>query len=337
MRFSSLLFLFIFLCACTTPESDFTNNFVRPIYDTRVNVEPINREERIRFTQIENERFRILVTPLREFMNKALDERSTFVGEIEREFPRCKIQRYCQSEVSVGGIKKFERYNELTAKVHRFDYQIVDIERKIRDLERAHDIQLRLIYNRYLVRQILDLSKQEAVFDTVIVHSLENYPVRLSLSKQILALVMNLPGIQSTDFDFSIYGKPIDEAAILLTLDVWRGPTMGEKPSRFLTTLLVNAQELDTQAYEDNFSRAWTDIFTEPRFDRLKKEVFCNLYGIASYSLAAKMVLLKKSVCTERRASMRVPRNKFEYNFTPTDWVLPLTFYEVKSPKDDSN
>jgi hypothetical protein len=98
---------------------------------------------------------------------------------------------------------------------------------------------------------------------------------------------------------------------------------------------LINAQELDVQAYEDNFARTWTKIFTEPKFDNLKKEVFCNLYGIASYSLAAKMVLLKKSVCTERRAAMRVPRNKFDYNFSPTDWVLPLTFYEVKSPNSN--
>lgn len=331
ISFSSVL-LTLFTYSCTTPESDFTTNFQRPIYETRVNTEPLSREERIRFTQIENERFRNLVNPVREFMNKLLAERSAFVTEIERDFPKCKNQRYCQSQVSVGSVQDFERYNALVSKVHRYDYQIVDLESKIKELERTHDIRLRNYYNRYLVREILRLFRSDGPFHNVMVHSLETYPSRVALSRSLLRLVQDLPGVQSTDYDFTQYGKEIDEAAVVLTLDVWRAPLASQPSTRFLTTLLINAQSLDDQFYEKPFLDEWTKIFLEPNFENLKKSVFCHIYGIASPSLAVKMFRWKRTFCAEKRAELRTAHDKFDYNFMPSAWVLPLTFAQVKSP-----
>jgi hypothetical protein len=328
-----LLPLLLFLAACTTPDNDRATNYGRLLFDTRVNIEPVDRLERTRLLQLERHRFKLAITPLRARLKATQDERAAYFSQIEAEFPECSRQRHCVPTFSKGKVRAFERYNELVTSLRKYDYLILDLEARIEDVERNHDVNERRIYNRYLVHEMLAVAEFKPLFQRLMVHSLEAFPAQEVISRRLLDYAdRDIYANQIGDYAFRMMGKPVDEAAILLALDVEpiRTDARAAEERRFLATFLVNTHQRDPQFYEKPFLREWSRLFSEPGRRALRESAFCGLYSIAGSTLAAKMQPSKIGACRLARQRMQaLSAEKFYDRFPGEEWLAPISFVQI--------
>jgi hypothetical protein len=327
-----VLVLALLLAACTTTDNDRSTNFGRLVFDTRVNVEPVDRLERTRLLQLENHRYKLAITPLRARLKATREERAKFYAQIEQEFPECSRQRHCLATISKGQVHRFERYNELTNALRRYDFLIFDLETKIDDVEHDHDVNERRIYNRYLVHEMLAVKEFEPLFQRVMVHSLEAFPNREAISRRLLDFVdRDVYANQIGDYDFRMMGQPVNEGALVLVLDVLPVRTEARADQeRFLAAFLVNTHQRDPQFYEQPFLREWTRMFSELSRTTLKREAFCGLYSIAGPTLTVKMQPSKYGACKETRERVQSLRSERFYDrFPGYEWLRPISFVQI--------
>lgn len=323
----------LLLAACTTPDNDRSTNFGRLVFDTRVNVEPVDRNERTRLLQLERHRYKLAIEPLRARFAVTQAERAAYFASIEKEFPECAKQRHCSGALSKGPVNRFERYNELVTSLRRYDYLLFDLETHIDDVERNHDVSERRIYNRYLVYEMLAVKEFRPLFQRLMVHSLESFPARDVISRRLLEFTdRDLYANQIGDFDFRMLGRPVDEGAVLLTLDVEpvRTAAPANQERRFLATFLINTHQRDPQFYEKPFLREWTRLFSEPGRKGLREEAFCGLYSVAGSTLVAKMQPSKFGMCKAVRArAQSLDSQKFYDRFSGEAWLTPISFVQI--------
>lgn len=327
------LLLLLVLAACTTAENDRSTNFGRAVFDTTVNIQPVDRNERTRLLQLERHRYKNAIVPLRLRLKAAQEERAAHYAKIEQAFPECSRQRHCIGTISRGQVARFELYNDLVNSLRRYDFVILGLETSIDDVERDHDVNERRIYNRYLVHEMLGVAEFKPLFQQVLVHSLEAFPAQEVISKRLLQYTdRDLYANQIGDYAFRMMGHPVDEGAILLVLDVVpvRTEAAADQERRFFASFLINTWQRDPQFYEKPFLSRWTRLFSEPSRKSLRNDAFCGLYSIAGPTLAAKMQASKLGACRQQRLRMQgKDSEKFYDRFPGEEWLVPIAFMQV--------
>lgn len=309
--------------SCTTVENDPTTNSPAALYRTRVDFHPPTREERD--NQIAFEK-KVLEKKLAEIEAKREDleaQREAVYQDVATEFPECDQQKHCLSRLSKGNIQRFERYREARAPLSKIDADLGELNDQEKLWKYRHDLRVRAVYNRYLVRLILDTPKVEPRLKSVEVHSLEAFANREQLSRRLLTLTN--PDMVPTlvgDLDFRMFQKAVDEAASLLTIRV-----IDEMGEQFLLTLLVNTHQLDPHAYESGFLKAWARRFIDQ--ETLKAETFCGLYSVASATLEPKLGPGKARPCGLYRNRAQALTTKYEDRNRPEAWMLPLVYKKI--------
>jgi hypothetical protein len=308
-------------CACTTVENDPTTNSAVALYQTRVDFMPPSRSERI--AQIAHED-RVLAdkeASLQAKMDTLHKEREALFESLSAKFPECRSQKHCLSFLTKGDAKQFEDFREARTVLGKVDAEIGEAESTLALWRRRRDLRVRSIYNRYLVKEVLGAAKLDERIDYILVHSAEAFPDRQSISRRLVALSgPNVVPMLVGDLDFRMMNKPVDEAAVLLTLDVRL-----KAGGRYLSTLLVNTHQLDPQHYERGFQQAWARKFAQA--DLLRQETYCGLYSIASPMLVGKLGPAKAKPCQDMREAIQaLDANRFREANSPDNWMIPVSF-----------
>jgi hypothetical protein len=326
---SLLLFLVAgFSSACTTIENDPTTASPRPLFSTRVDFEPPNQEKRDQFLEVDR---RITQAKLAEIQTRidGLDaERARLFAEIRQDFPECENQGHCISDLAKGSIKRFERYREIHKLIGGVDLQLAEVQNEFDRWKRRGELRERAIYNRYLVAEMLKTKGFHPNIENILVHSLEAFPNRESLSRRLIQLIdpWLVPAIVG-DLNFQMMGKPIDEAAVIATFDVLLFRRDNLPAERFLITFLVNSYQLDPQFYEKEFLKLWSKRLAEPGQKRLSEEVFCGLFSIASETLLPRLDAAKGKTCrAERMAQRDLQATKYLERIKTESWLLPIHY-----------
>lgn len=322
--------LAVLLVGCTTIDNDRSTNNWLSLYQTQIDFQPPNREERINRIGAEEEIFKRESAPLVLKIEELEAKRAVLFQEVESEFPKCKKQKHCISQMVQQDVKKFERYNEITIGLREIDRKIIDAEADLAALKFRKDQRVRAVYNRYLVHEFLRLPTQNRSILEVRAHSLEVFRSKRSLAYRLLrfaddSYVPNMVG----DFDFQMLGHPIDEASVLATFDITVRDLrdLGKKPSRFLVSFLVNTHQLDPQAYEKTFFTEWGNLLVEEERESLRKTVFCAPYSIASPVLAPKLNPAKFKPCAEARVRMQSKKGAAWELLDSRNWMLPIAYF----------
>jgi len=309
--------------ACTTVESDPTTNSAAVLYRTRVDFMPPTRAERISQIAYEDRALALKEAELDAKVDTLNKEREALFEELSAKFPECRSQKHCLSFLTKGSTRKFEQFREERAVLGKVDSELAEAESTRELWRRRREIRVRAIYNRYLVREVLGAAKWDDRIDEIMVHSAEVFPDRRGLSRRLVSLAgPDIVPMLVGDLDFRMMGKPVDEAAVILTLDV---RLKAEKGSRYLVTLLVNTHQLDPQFYEQGFEQAWARKFAQPEL--LRKEIFCGIYSIASPLLLAKLGSAKAKPCEDMRESMQAKHaERYEEANHSESWMLPVSY-----------
>jgi hypothetical protein len=328
-----LLVPFVMLASCSSALVDRTEQSLPKAVHTRVMFEPLDRNQAQAYLLSEKQSFKTHTDPMterREALARGRDER---FAEIRREFPECERQRHCLQHISTGDVKKFERYNDLTKELNRYDSEIIEIDTALRDWQSRLDLRSRAILNRFIVHEVLQMPTVEPHLQGLLVYSLETFETRRQVSLDLMRygpddLEPELLG----DYDFRMLGRPVDEAAVLATFDVYLTTPRNnfDQPTRYVITMLVNTHQMDLRFYDKDFLRSWAAKFVEAYQPELKKEAFCGMYAIAGQTLASRMGHLLAHRCADVRTEMRnSDASKFPDRFPPDRWMLPLGYYPM--------
>jgi hypothetical protein len=325
MKFLLLLLLFV---SCTTVENDPTTASPRPFFSTRVDFEPPTREKRDQYIEIEKRTTDHKLALIQSRMDGLEAERGKLFSELESEFPECKNQSHCISELSKGSVRKFERYREINRIIGGIDVQLAELQNEFDLWKRRGELRERAIYNRYLVTQLLKVKGYHPNIENIIVHSLEAFPNRRELSQRLIQLTdPDLVPAVVGDLDFRMMGKPIDEAAILATFDVLLFSQGERKQERYLITFLINSFQLDPQFYEKEFLKGWSNRLSERDQSLLSREVYCGLFSISSDTLLPRLDSAKTKLCRSARDFHRTQKASNYLDRTKTEsWLLPIHY-----------
>lgn len=307
--------------ACTTVENDPTTNSNAAVYQTRVDFMPPSRSERI--SQIAHED-RVLAdkeSVLEAKLETLQKEREALFENLAMKFPECRSQKHCLSFLTKGDTKRFEDFREARTALGKVDADIGETESTLALWRRRRDLRVRSIYNRYLVKEVVGAASMDNRLDSIFVHSAEAYPNRQSLSRRLISLAgPDVVPMLVGDLDFRMMNKPVDEAAILLTIDVRL-----KSGFRYLSTLLVNTHQLDPQFYEQGFQRAWAKRLAEP--EALRRETYCGIYSIANPILLAKLGPSKAKPCQDMRETIQaLDAVHYREANSPDNWMLPVSY-----------
>ncbi|MGZ3721148.1 MAG: hypothetical protein ACXWR1_22545, partial [Bdellovibrionota bacterium] len=257
-------------------------------------------------------------------------------AEIAREFPECGRQRHCLGHISKGDIQKFERFNDLTKEINKYDVELVEIDTALRDWQARLDIRSRAILNRFLVHEVLQLPSIEPHFRGVQIYSTESFESRRQVSLNLMRYGSSDSQPQLLgDYDFRMLGRPVDEGAVIATFDVYLMPPANDfdQPTRYVVTMLINTHQMDLRFYDKDFLRTWANKMVEPYQEQLKHASYCGVYSIAGETLAGRLNLLKPRRCAEQRMMMRnTDAAKFPDRFPPDQWMLPIAYYPMGRP-----
>ncbi|RZA00670.1 MAG: hypothetical protein EOP11_18050 [Proteobacteria bacterium] len=318
-----------FLTGCTTIDTDPSVLYTAPLYRTQIDFQPLKRETLVTQTQYEAQDYERRKAPLEDELGGVAARRKELYDRVEGDFADCRHQRHCLDKLSRGNEARFERYNKIVQGVHDLDRRAGELDNQLKLLARRFDLRERALYNRFLVNEILLTKWEHPRIQEILVHSLEAYPTRRELSHRLARL--SDPDIVPTlygDLNFSMMGKPVDEAAVLATFDVRVAPTKERSdPVRYLITFLVNTHQRDPLAYSKGFLRAWAFRLGEPGLRTLKEGVFCGIYSIAGLTLVDKLSSSKVKPCTPVRFKNQglSAANVLERN-DPEAWFLPVAF-----------
>jgi hypothetical protein len=332
MQIAKALFLVscLALSSCTTIENDPSTTYTSNLYRTRIDFQPISREELVTRTQFEKQVYEKRVAEIENKMGGLKAQREQLYSEIEGQFADCRRQRHCIGNVATGNISRFERYNQVVQSMHDLDRQLGAYDGELKQLTFRFDLRERALYNRFLVNEMV-LAKFEAprLHDTL-VHSLEAYPTRRDISERLTR--MSDPDIVPTlygDLNFTMLGKPVDEAAVIATFDIRVHPNPEDKndPTRYFVTFLVNTHQRDPVAYSRGFLRGWARQLGEPGLRTLKEGVFCGLYSIAGPTLVDRLSQGKVKPCTPSRLREQgKDAERLGDRFQAENWILPIAF-----------
>lgn len=332
-RFTLGLAATLLLTGCATAGNDRTTLSLPNAVHTRVTFEPLDREQAQRYLLAEKQFYKIHTDPMIERRDALARGREERFHEIRREFPECDRQRHCLQHVSQGDVKKFERYNDLTKELNRYDSEILEIDSALRDWQNRLDLRTRAILNRFVVHEVLQIPTVEPRLQSMLVYSLESFETRRQVSLDLMRygsedLEPELLG----DFDFRMLGRPVDEAAVIATFDVYLATPRNdsEQPTRYVVTMLVNTHQLDLHFYDKDFLKSWAAKFVEPYQLTLKQAAYCGMYSIAGNTLASRIGGLRPRRCAESRAEMRnSDSEKFLDRFPPDKWMVPLGYFPM--------
>jgi hypothetical protein len=314
------------LSACTTIDNDLSTGLA-PVYRTRVDFDPPSREERIRQVQFEKKVLARKEAELEPRIESLRAEREELYASLAARFPECRSQRHCLSRsLTQGSIAKFEEFRGARKKLGELDAALATAEDELALWRRREGLRERAIYNRYLVREFLAVPKADPRILKVMVHSLEAFRDRRSLSLRLIELAdpTLVPALVG-ELDFSLLGKPVDEAAVIATLQV--AVAAGNEVENYLLTLLVNTHQTDPQAYEEAFLRAWASYLGEPNQVALRELTFCGIPSIASPLLLGRLNLAKTKNCGPKRDRRQLKSGvpSVEVN-SPTNWLIPVSY-----------
>jgi hypothetical protein len=320
-----LLFALV-LASCTTVENDSSTNSLAPLYRTRVDFMPPSRAEREQQLAYEKEVASRKGQELEDRIDRLSAEREKLYAEIAAKFPECRHQAHCLSDLTRGSAKRFEEYRDARLPLAQLDSEIAEAKARKEKWEGRYALRERAIYNRYLSREMLGVSKVDSRIKEILVHSLEVYPDRYSLSRRILEF--GAPQVEPTylgDLNFQMLGQPVDEAAVLAT---YRVTTRGSGKERsYLVTFLVNTHQLDPQAYERGFLEYWAKRLGEPGQPSLRNDIYCGVYAIASPLLLAKIGPAKAKPCASARDKLQaLDSHRYLDANRPDAWFLPIAY-----------
>jgi hypothetical protein len=335
MRISVVLMLGLFAAGCSTTETDNNTYHIPTAVHTRITFEPLDRDQAQHYLQAERQNYKVYTDPMFERkagLERGRDER---YEELRAEFPECTRQRHCMQHVSMGDVKKFERYNDITKEINAYDVQLVELDTALRDWKARLELRTRAILNRFLVHEVMQLPTYEKHFQGILPYSLEHFESRRQLSLDLLRYAPNGERLEPQflgDYDFRMLGRPVDEAAVVATFEVYLAPPLNEldQPTRYVVSMLINTHQLDLRFYDKDFLRAWSDKFIEPFQKELKLEAYCGVYSIAGNTLAPRLDLSRVKDCAPYRAEMRsLDATRFPDRFSPDRWLVPLAYYPM--------
>ena len=329
------------LYSCASVDTDRTTLSMPTLIHTRVTFEPLDRNQAQRYLESERHSYKVHTAPMverKEGLERGREERFT---EIRGEFPECDRQRHCMAHVSMGDVKRFERFSDLTKEINKYDTELVEIDTALRDWQSRLDLRSRAIINRFVVHEVLQLPTVERRFQGVQVYSLESFETRKQAAVNLMRYAPKevQPELLG-DFDFRMLGRPIDEAAVIATFDVYLMPPLNDfaQPTRYVVTMLVNTHQLDLRFYDKDFLRPWAAKFVEPYQTELKQQAYCGVYSVAGETLAPRLDILRPRHCAEQRALMRsLDAARFPDRFAPDQWMLPLAYYPMGRPAMNNN
>ncbi len=331
----SALLCFVWLAACSSSaiEQGQANNSLTLAYNTKVNAEPISQSERIRLLDLEAYRHRTAFEPLEKKRIALQAEHDRQFAIIEKEFPACHHQNYCDSDLFHGSFEKVTRYNELVSILRRSDFALFEVEKQIKEENYRHDLVSRNIYNRYLVHEILEIPQKYPFFNRFMVQSFEVFAHKKEFTNRILQFAGKVQPKIRSDLIFSTFGQEIDDGSVLLTLDIIPFfPGHDITPPHYLLTVLINTHQLDPQLYEKNFLKDWASSLWTADRSELKKEAYCGFYAIAADSIMNQFSIAQKNACSDLRdllhGNSRVP---FAEHMSTHEWLLPLAYLELES------
>lgn len=340
MRFTSAWRPFILLgilSGCTTVETDRSTLALPSAIRTHVTFEPLDRAQANHYISLENHIYKKNADPIREEIAALQGGRKERYDEISREFPECGRQRHCQSQLSRGGVKRFERFNDLSKEILEYDKKLVELEASLGEWGRRRELRTRAILNRFVVHEVLQIPKTETKFQGLLVYSLESFDTRKQMSYHLMRYGGDeqlVPAVVG-DLDFRMFGMPIDEAAVIATFEVYLMPRYNEPraPTRYIVTMLVNTHQLDLRVYDKDFMREWGNKLAEPFQEALREQVFCGMYSIASQTLLPRLPRGRADRCAEARMRVQPKEGQsFGNRFPPDSWMLPLSYYPMASP-----
>lgn len=322
------LFLLLVLSSCASVDRNVSasaHNFLR----TRIDFSPLDRAQREQLFAVEKKTLDAKLAELRLELEAAKAARQKKYEQIKGEFADCQNQKHCLSNLARGNVQQFERYNALTKSLHEDEIRIVGVESNILDWQKRYDLRTRAIQNRYLVHELLDISREHPEFQSVSVHSLESFETRKELSRRLIRFSdVDIPLMTWGDLDFQMLKRPVDEAAVVAAFEV--AVKAENSIDRYLVTFLVNSYQTDTLAYDKGFFRAWATVLGERGQAKLQDKVFCSIYSIASETLAPRLGSLKGSSCAaERTRVQKLSVENFSDRFAPEDWLLPVSFFRI--------
>ncbi len=316
------------LVACTTIENDPTTASPRPLFSTRVDFEPPTQEKRDQYLEVDRRNTQARLAEAQAKIDGLDAERARLLAEIRQDFPECENQAHCISDLAKGSVKRFERYREINKLIGGIDLKLAEAQIDYDRWKRRGELRERAIYNRYLVTEMLKTKGFHPNIENIIVHSLEAFPNRESLSRRLIQLIdpFLAPAILG-DLDFQMMGKPIDEAAVIATFDVQLFRQDRIPAERFLITFLINSYQLDPQFYEKEFLKIWSKRLAERGQKSLSEEVFCGLFSIASDTLVPRLDSAKAKTCRAERQAQRGQGTDTYLERMKTDlWLLPIHY-----------
>lgn len=331
---AGLLFL-----GCSSVGTDREAMVMPAALRTHITFEPLNREKANRYIEMERHVHKQNTESLREELAGLQAGRKERYEEISREFPECRRQRHCQSQLSRGSVKRFERFNDLAKELLEYDKRIVVLEASLNDWDRRLELRTRAILNRFVVHEVLQIPANVNSFQGIMAYSLESFDTRKQMSQHLLRYAGNNNLVASVvgDLDFRMFGLPVDEAAVIATFEVYLLPIYREReaPTRYVVTMLVNTHQLDLRFYDKDFMRSWGAKLAEPFQEALRREVFCAMYSISGKTLLPRLATGLAERCEPARLRLQ-PKdgNSFENRFPPDSWMLPLAYFPIKGGKD---
>ncbi len=302
---------------------------------TRVTFAPLTREQAKRYLEAERHTFKVNTDPMLNRKTGLVAGRETRWREISKEFPDCDRQMHCLSQISRGSVQQFERFNELAKEIYAYDKEIAEIDIAVEDWQSRLDLRSRAILNRFVVHEVLQLPTVERRFQGVLVYSLESFETKRQLATRLFQSTgQNLEPRVIGDFDFRMLGRPLDEAAVIASFEVYLMPPLNDfsQPTRYVVTMLVNAQQLDLRYYDKDFLRPWAAKLSEAFQASLKEEAPCGVYAIASETFAPRISLMRPKKCVQLRNELRGngDPDQFKNRFAQDRWIVPLAYFATK-------
>lgn len=325
------------LSSCSSTQTDPSTHSWESVLRTRLTFEPLDREKARAYIESERHTYQQNTVKLKERIQGLENGRAERYGEISREFPECKRQKHCMSALSKGDIKRFERYTELAKEINAYDSELVDLKATVQDWTYRFELRQRAILNRHLVHEILQLPSVEKRLQGILAYSLESFGTRRQLSQRLLgyageSIVPKFYG----DYDFRMLGKPVDEAAVIASFEVYLTPSPDEPeaPNRYVITLLINTHQLDLREYDQDFLKTWGASFAEPFQKKLLQEAFCGMYSIANKTLVPQFDPARPRHCAAARSDMLgADAQKFLDRFAPERWMVPIAYFAMDQKK----
>jgi hypothetical protein len=322
------------LSSCASVDTDRTTLALPVAIHTEVTFEPLDRNQAEAYLAAERHTYKQYTDPMIERRDGLARGREERYADIEREFPECGRQRHCLSHLSLGNVKRFERFNDLVKEINRYDKELIEIDVALRDWKARLELRSRAILNRFLVHEVLQLPRYEPRLQGVLVHSLESFETRRQTALNLMRFAgSDLEPRFLGDYDFRMLGRPVDEGAVIATFDVYLATPPGDfqQPTRYVVSFLVNTYQMDLRFYDKDFLRAWAGKFVEPYQNALREEAFCGVYSLAGDTLAPRFEATRPKRCAESRSLMRsLDAAKFADRFPPDRWLLPIAYYPMK-------